>query len=299
MDDPNATIRPRRESKKKLRMKKNLSVPENQSLTSSPTFSAASSRSAAGAPTSPNSTMGDFWRLLPVGTNSRRNSSVAADGQRLRRAPSFMASTSSESAGQLATETPLTPFPPLKAAEPGSSTHRASLASPGQQDQNEVADGLYRYQWSLNTAMHGAVLFGQCVVTLAVLSGFLYTAIVDKSNVDPKGQEMPWKYAETALGLTLATSIGVLALHETRVLSTVAVLYLQALILAMTMMTSLALWIWIFTHSTSRIVTGAVVSGVAMLMGTAMLAFFRAALVWWIIEEGGELGGSGEEVFED
>ncbi|PHH77748.1 hypothetical protein CDD80_262 [Ophiocordyceps camponoti-rufipedis] len=296
MDDPNATIRPRRESKKKLRQKKSTPVSENLSLTSSPTFSAASSRSAAGAPMSPSSTMGDFWRLLPVGTNSRRNSSVAADGQRLRREPSFMASTSSESVVQPATGTPLTPFPPLKAAEPGSSTQRAS---PGQQHQDEVADGVYGYRWSLNTAMHGAVLFGQCVVTLAVLSGFLYTAIVDKSNVNPVGQEMPWKYAETALGLTLATCVGVLALHETRVLSSVAVLYLQALILIMTMMTSLAMWIWIFTHSTSRIVMGAVVSGVAMLMGTAMLAFFRAALVWWIIEDRGVLGGSGDEVFEN
>ncbi|PFH61620.1 hypothetical protein XA68_16795 [Ophiocordyceps unilateralis] len=310
-EETSSTLRRRQESKTTPRNQRGLAIPVTQSLTPSPAFSAVSRRSAAAAPMSPTSAPEDFWRLLPVGQNSRRNSSVATtDRQRVRRAPSWMASTPSESAAQAARESPLTPFPPLRTAsgaelgeatveEPGASTHEA-LPTSSQQDL--VADRPNRHQWSLNTAMHGVVLFGQCLVTLAVLSGFLYCAVVDIGSEKLKNSGMPWKYAEPSLGLILATCGGVLALHETRVLSTVAVLYLQALILVMTMGTSLALWIWILTHTTSQIVKGAVVSGVTMLMGTAMIAFFRAALIWWIIEDHGELGGSGfsdEEIGEN
>ncbi|RDA95421.1 hypothetical protein CP533_5380 [Ophiocordyceps camponoti-saundersi (nom. inval.)] len=319
-----STLRPRQESKKMARRKRLTVTPKSsretqQSLTPSPAPSAAaSSRSAAAStaavagsttaaaasavPTSPTAAapVDDFWRLLPVGQKSRRNSSAATDGPaRAGRAPSWLESTpSSESAAK---ESPLTPFPPLRA---GSSDGEAEGA-PGalsQQDSTTPAIKLGptrfrpgRNRWTVNTTTHGAVLVGQCVVILTVFSGFLYCSIVDEGKVDFKDEAMPWKYVDMGLGIMLATCVGVLALHETRVLSTVAILYFQALIIVLTMATSLAMWILIFTHSVSQVVKGAVVSGVVMLMGMAMLAFFRAALVWWLLEEQGELGRSGGE----
>ncbi|RDA84288.1 hypothetical protein CP532_3353 [Ophiocordyceps camponoti-leonardi (nom. inval.)] len=325
-----STLRPRKDSKKKPRSKRATVTPKSSRetqrslLTPSPVPSAASSRSAAvssttaaaaaavaasAGPTSPTSApVDDFWRLLPVGQKSRRNSSAATDGPtRAGRPPSWLESTPSESGVR---ESPLTPFPPLRAAsfaeeaegENGESTQRHSTATIKQQQRGQ--EGRVRFRpkrnrWALYTTIHGAVLVGQCVVVLAVFSGFIYSAIVDKGNKNFKHDNMPWKYAESSLGVILATCVGVLALHESRVLSTVAILYFQALILVLTMASSLAMWIWIFTHRVSQGVKGAVVSGVVVLMGTAMFAFFRAALIWWLIEDRGELGCSGDSDEDD
>lgn len=93
--------------------------------------------------------------------------------------------------------------------------------------------------------------------------------------------------------------MGVLFLHETRVLSTVAMLCLQALILAMTSGTSLMLWIWILTQNTGQTIKGLFVGCLTMMEGTAVLAFARATLVWWLLEERGELGSGGEAMDQD
>lgn len=104
-----------------------------------------------------------------------------------------------------------------------------------------------------------------------------------------------WNYLGTSLGLALATCVGVLALHETRVLSTVAMLYFQALILTVVTATSLALWAWIRTQVIGQTAKGMVVGGLVMMEVTTMLAFARATLVWWLLEDG---GGSMNQVTE-
>lgn len=102
-----------------------------------------------------------------------------------------------------------------------------------------------------------------------------------------------WTYVQPALGLVLAMCVGTLLAHETRVLSTVAMLYLQALILTVTTAASLAAWAWLLAQDTGQLAKGVVVGGVTMMMGTAVFAFFRTALVWWVAEDRGEFADYG------
>ncbi|KAM4062764.1 hypothetical protein HRG_007582 [Hirsutella rhossiliensis] len=251
------------------------------------------------APTSPPD---DFWRLLPLAQGSRRNSTTAEGKLPAGQTPSWNASTPSPA--ETVKKSPLTPFPAWRDEPDGES--RRSTGQPQQrhrdlEEQESVTPpinaGLVRHRWNLNTALHGAMLVGQCIVTLAVFSTFVAVLVWQKGN--PRsglGDSSLWNYLAPSLGLTLAVCVSVLVLHETRVLSTVAILYLQALILTMTTATSLALWIWILTKATSQMVKGLFVGCLIMMEGTAMLAFGRATLVWWLLEDRGELGGNGESV---
>lgn len=92
-----------------------------------------------------------------------------------------------------------------------------------------------------------------------------------------------------SLGLILTTCVSTLALHEVRVLSPVAILYLEALILTMTTATSLALWVWVLSEASSQTVEATFTGCIVMMQGSAMLAFSRAELVWWLLGDRGRL----------
>lgn len=217
-----------------------------QSLTASPAPSAVSFRSLAAAPNAgspPDALPGSFWQLLLVSEGSRRNSAAAAGP-----APSWIASTP-ESA-ETVKRSPLTPFPPWASGDEAEGERAPQGREP---DPALRARRFVGRRWVLNTAVHGGVLFGQCIVTLAVLSVFVV----------------------------------------------VTVLWLEALMLTVTTATALGLSVCVLAQGAGQPVKGAVVGCVAMMMGTGMLAFFRAALVWWL-EDCGELGGGGDDVvFEE
>ncbi|POR32172.1 Uncharacterized protein TPAR_07618 [Tolypocladium paradoxum] len=248
----------------------------------------------------PASSPENFWRLLPVSEGSRRNSVAAGDGQAAAAAaappPSWLASTPSSVETVKNIKSPLTPFPPW---EDGSNDEGGGSETELAQELDQAGVEMPRImfvqrRWALNTAIHGVVLVGQITVTLAVASVFIAITVWKKGTTQSRFWDMLWNYVEPALGLILAMCVGTLVIHETRLLSTVAMLHLQALILTVTTVTSLTMWIWLFTQDTSQLVKGVVIGCVAMMMGTAMLAFFRTALVWWMVEKRGELGGSGD-----
>ncbi|KND86925.1 hypothetical protein TOPH_08413 [Tolypocladium ophioglossoides CBS 100239] len=248
----------------------------------------------------PASSPENFWRLLPVSEGSRRNSAAAGDGQADAAAavppPSWLASTSSSVETVKNIKSPLTPFPPWEdGSSDGDGGSETELAQDLEQADVDVPRITFvRRRWALNTAIHGVVLVGQITVTLAVASVFTAIAVWKQGTTQSRFWDMLWNYVEPALGLVLAMCVGALAIHETRVLSTVAMLFLQALILGVTTVTSLAMWIWLFTQDADQLVKGVVVGCVAVMMGTAMFAFFRTVLVWWMIEARGERGGGGD-----
>ena len=108
-----------------------------------------------------------------------------------------------------------------------------------------------------------------------------------------------WQYLQPGLGLILATCCGTLVAHETRVLSTVAMLYLQAVIMTMTALTLLAAWGWLLEQDADQLATGVVVGCVAMMMGVAVFAFFRVALIWWMVEDCGPLGVGEDSLYDE
>ncbi len=121
-------------------------------------------------------------------------------------------------------------------------------------------------------------------------------------------------YVQPALALIFILCVGTLAAHETLVLSTVVLLYLQAAILLIAIATSMFTWVWLFSNANHRnnnndndghygdadwqLLKGVVVSCIAALMGTTVFAFVRIAAVWWVVEEQGELGGDVDEFHE-
>ncbi|PNY22926.1 Uncharacterized protein TCAP_07021 [Tolypocladium capitatum] len=242
----------------------------------------------------------NFWRLLPVSEGSRRNSAAAGDGQAAA-AAAAAASTPSSAETAKNIKSPLTPFPPWEddsdGEDGGSGTELAQEPERAGVDMPLVT--FVQRRCALNAAIHGVVLVGQITVTLAVAGVFVAIAVWKQGTTQPRFWDMLWNCVEPALGITLAMCVGTLVAHETRVLSTVAMLYRQALILTATAVSSLAMWIWLFTQDTNHPVTGVVFGCVAMMMGTATLAFFRTALVWWMIEDRGELGGSGDSLDGD
>ncbi|KAJ6439819.1 Calcium-independent phospholipase A2-gamma [Purpureocillium lavendulum] len=182
------------------------------------------------------------------------------------------------------------------------------------------AEGRFvKRRWEMNSTMHAAVFMAQCLVALAVGCVLLAITIWKHDEVDADLWDNLGTYVHPALVLIFIICGGTLAAHETLVLSTVVMLYLQAAVTFIAMGMSLFAWIWIFSTSNGdtgsggggggggggagggghgidwQLLKGVVVSGVAAVMGTAVFAFMRIAAVWWIVEEKGELGGDVDE----
>ncbi|PHH89388.1 hypothetical protein CDD83_6170 [Cordyceps sp. RAO-2017] len=252
------------------------------------------------APTSPPD---DFWRLLPVAESSRRNSAAAAEGPRApdRKTPSWAASTPSPT--ETVKRSPLTPFPSWEMESGGRGTRvterQPQQAREAQQHREPdaahfllpIGGGFLERRANLNTVMHGVALVGQAIVALAVSGALLAMTVWEKGGSQSYFWKVLWTYVQPCVGLVFAACAAALVLHETRVLSAVAMLYVEAAILTMTMATSLALGLCVATHNSSQGVKGVVAACVTLMMGTAVLAFFRVVLVWWLVEDGDELGG--------
>ncbi|KAK4090762.1 hypothetical protein Purlil1_4898 [Purpureocillium lilacinum] len=168
-------------------------------------------------------------------------------------------------------------------------------------------------RWEMNSTMHAAVFMAQGIVVMGVACVLLAAAMWKHDNVDAALWDVLATYVQPALALIFILCVGTLAAHETLVLSTVVLLYLQAAILLIAIATSMFTWVWLFSNANHhnendndghygdadwQLLKGVVVSCIAALMGTTVFAFVRIAAVWWVVEEQGELGGDVDEFHE-
>lgn len=96
-----------------------------------------------------------------------------------------------------------------------------------------------------------------------------------------------WTHVGPALGLVVLLCFITLVIHEVRVLSTVAILYVQAGILFLTTAASLALWIRSLSLQKQE-VKGVIMGCNVFIWAMAFLGFLRAAIVWMAERDEGE-----------
>lgn len=97
------------------------------------------------------------------------------------------------------------------------------------------------------------------------------------------------------MAITILCSATLIA-HEVKVLSSVAHLYLQALILALTTMASGYLWVKCLGEE-SRHVKGVIMGCSVMIWGLALFGFLRAVVVWKVEGEGSDEASVGYGTF--
>lgn len=88
-----------------------------------------------------------------------------------------------------------------------------------------------------------------------------------------------WKLADPTLIAVLLLCSASLVIHEVKLLSSVALLYLESLILAAATVSSLVLWVRCFQEE-SRSVKGVLMGCNVLMWGLALFAFVRAVVVW-------------------
>ena len=138
-----------------------------------------------------------FWRLLPVSEGLRRNPAMADDGpadtaDAAAPPPSWLASTPSSMETVKNSRTPLTPFQPWDSGsnyENGvSETEEAQGIHPVDVS---IPRNLYlQRRCALNTAIHGVILVGQIIVTVAVTSVLITIAVWKKGTTQARFWDM-------------------------------------------------------------------------------------------------------------
>ncbi|KJZ78536.1 hypothetical protein HIM_01927 [Hirsutella minnesotensis 3608] len=252
----------------------------------------------------------EFWRLLPVA----RGSLSDADGRRLLHqhhqdgdgAARDGDTPTPSSAETIRRPTPLTPFPAwqddLQSSERPASERERLLPRFDQLERSSFRGECPRSRGSVRADLHSAVFVVQCVVALLALSVHVAVFIWEKGEPESQTGNELWNHVGAPLALILVTCVAAAAACETRAPSSnAAVVCLESLVLTLSTLMALALWIWILEdEAVSRLVKAVVVGVVVAVQGTAVLAFARAALVWWLVEdgegfehEGGGLAGDG------
>ncbi|KAM0440017.1 hypothetical protein ACHAPT_001119 [Fusarium lateritium] len=215
---------------------------------------------------------------------------------------------------------PLTPFPPWVSEDEdesceirgwGGSVQRSTSRMNGKQhgyDGGHVPVTVVRLEgrWIISSAIHGFFLALQFAVALAVFSALMWVTVSKEDEPENDFTEWLWTLVDPILvTLLLLCSITLLA-HEVKLLSSVALLYLQSLILAVTTVASVVLWARCFQEQ-SPDVKGVLMGCNVMLWGLALFGFIRAAVVWKVelsegmdVERGVEYGtfapwGGGDE----
>ncbi|KPM39697.1 hypothetical protein AK830_g6872 [Neonectria ditissima] len=186
-----------------------------------------------------------------------------------------------------ATPPPLTPFPPWRGDSGDEWGHRGwqdeGQRRPKQQldEEGHETFAVVRVdgRWLLSAILHGVVLLLQFVVALAVFSALMWVAVCKKSKEDAQFWEWLWNFASPSLvGILVICSAAFLA-HEVHMLSAVAMLYLQCLILVFTTATSLVMWAQCIEER-SRSVKGVLMGCNMFMWGLALFGFVRAVVIW-------------------
>ncbi|EEU47261.1 uncharacterized protein NECHADRAFT_77531 [Fusarium vanettenii 77-13-4] len=143
-------------------------------------------------------------------------------------------------------------------------------------------------RWIISSAIHGFVLVTQFAVSLGVFSALMWVTVWKEDEPGNDFTEWLWTFVDPILvTLLLLCSVTLLA-HEVKLLSSVALLYLQSLILAVTTAASVVLWARCFQEQSPE-VKGVLMGCNVMLWGLALFGFIRAAVVWKaeLSEDGG------------
>ncbi|KAH7175850.1 hypothetical protein EDB81DRAFT_896551 [Dactylonectria macrodidyma] len=136
-------------------------------------------------------------------------------------------------------------------------------------------------RWLLSSILHGIVLALQFSVALAVFSALLSVAVWKKPDADVQFWDWLWNFAEPTLVAVLILCSGTLVAHEAKILSAVALLYLQCAILMVTTAASFIMWARCI-EETSRPVKAVLMGCNVLMWGLAFSGFVRAAVVWKI-----------------
>ncbi|KAM5346440.1 hypothetical protein ACJ41O_009445 [Fusarium nematophilum] len=199
---------------------------------------------------------------------------------------------------------PLTPFPPWVSDENEEeeeceargweeSVQRTASRADGKRrsyDAGRVPLTVVRVEGRLivSSIIHGFVLALQSVVALAVFCALMWATVWKENESDNDFAELLWKFAEPSLVAVLLLCSATLLAHEIKLLSSVALLYLQSLILAATTAASFILWARCFQEE-SRAVKGVLMGCNVLMWGLSLFGFIRAVVVWKV--EAGEEAG--------
>ncbi|KAJ3467527.1 hypothetical protein MRS44_005091 [Fusarium solani] len=143
-------------------------------------------------------------------------------------------------------------------------------------------------RWIISSAIHGFVLVTQFAVSLGVFSALMWVTVWKEDEPASDFTEWLWTFVDPILVTLLLLCSATLLAHEVKLLSSVALLYLQSLILAVTTAASVVLWARFFQEQSPE-VKGVLMGCNVMLWGLALFGFIRAAVVWKaeLSEEGG------------
>ncbi|WAO86463.1 Hypothetical protein NCS54_00373700 [Fusarium falciforme] len=197
---------------------------------------------------------------------------------------------------------PLTPFPRWVSDDEGDSCDVRGWEESVQQSTSRMDNKQHGYdgrhipvtivrlegRWIISSAIHGFVLVMQFAVSLGVFSALMWVTVWKEDEPGNDFTEWLWTFVDPILvTLLLLCSVTLLA-HEVKLLSSVALLYLQSLILAVTTAASVVLWARCFQEKSPE-VKGVLMGCNVMLWGLALFGFIRAAVVWKaeLSEDGG------------
>ncbi|KAL7932503.1 hypothetical protein V8C35DRAFT_281702 [Trichoderma chlorosporum] len=146
----------------------------------------------------------------------------------------------------------------------------------------------------LNTVMHGVVLALQSGVSLVVLSFLAWMALWkdEEDGLDGIHDGMLRNVSSLAAIFVLLLSFVTLLVHEVYILSSVVLLYLQAVILALTTVSATAMGMDCLQED-NFMLKCVMISCSILFWGTSGLAFLRAVVIWKITNLGEEEASGG------
>ncbi|KAF4447502.1 hypothetical protein F53441_8986 [Fusarium austroafricanum] len=215
------------------------------------------------------------------------HSDARGDSTRAESALTIRASTTLDRGGS----PPLTPFPPWVSEEDegdGECENRTWEGSTTRTDgKRHSYDGghvpvtIVRVEgrWVVSSVIHGLVLALQFAVTLCVFSALMWITVWKENEPGNDFDNWLWKVADPSLVVVLLLCSASLLVHEVKLLSSVALLYLESLILTATTVSSLVLWERCFQEE-SRSVKGVLMGSNVLMWGLALFGFIRAVVIW-------------------
>ncbi|KAF5022028.1 hypothetical protein F66182_5911 [Fusarium sp. NRRL 66182] len=178
---------------------------------------------------------------------------------------------------------PLTPFPPWVSEDDQrvweGSTMRIDGKGQSYYDGQPVTIVRFEGRWVVSSVVHGLVLALQFTVTLGVFSALMWVTVWEENEPGNDFDDWLWRLADPTLVAVLILCSASLFAHEVKLLSSVALLYLQSLILAATTVSSFILWARCFQEQ-SRSVKGVLMGCNVLMWGLALFGFIRAVVVW-------------------
>ncbi|QPC69591.1 hypothetical protein HYE68_000343 [Fusarium pseudograminearum] len=184
---------------------------------------------------------------------------------------------------------PLTPFPPWVSEEEDEGEEECENRTWGENsttkrhsyDGGHVPVTILRVEgkWVVSSVIHGLVLALQFAVTLGVFSALMWITVWKENEPGNDFDNWLWKFADPSLVVVLLLCATSLIIHEIKLLSSVALLYLESLILVATTVASFVLWTRCFQEE-SRSVKGVLMGSNVLMWGLAFFGFVRAVIIW-------------------